>query len=42
MPSTYANPEVQYANYLPTPQAYITNVVDRSHVAMPDHLVMLI
>jgi hypothetical protein len=35
MPSIYANPEVRYANYLPTPQAYKTNVVDRSHVVMP-------
>jgi hypothetical protein len=34
MPSFYANPEVRYANYLPTPQAYNTNVVDRSHFAM--------
>jgi hypothetical protein len=32
--SFYANPEVQYINYLPTPQAYNTNVVDRSHVAI--------
>jgi hypothetical protein len=35
MPSFYANPEVRYANYLSTPQAYNNNVVDRSHVAMP-------
>jgi hypothetical protein len=35
MPSIYANPEVQYANYLPTPQTYNTNLVDRFHVAMP-------
>jgi hypothetical protein len=35
MPSIYANLEVRYANYLPTPQAYNTNSVDRSHVAIP-------
>jgi hypothetical protein len=34
MPSFYANLEVRYANYLPTPQVYNNNVVDRSHVAM--------
>jgi hypothetical protein len=34
IPSIYDNAEVQYANYLPTPQSYNTNVVDRSHVAM--------
>jgi hypothetical protein len=28
------NPEVRYVNYLPTPEAYNTNVVDSSHVAM--------
>jgi hypothetical protein len=32
MPSIYINPKVRYANYLPTPQAYNANVVDRSHV----------
>jgi hypothetical protein len=35
MSSFYANLEVRYMNYLPTPQAYNTIVVDRSHVAMP-------
>jgi hypothetical protein len=35
MPSIYINPEVGYANYLPTHQAYNINAVDRSHVAMP-------
>jgi hypothetical protein len=35
IPSIYPNPEVRYTNYLLTPQAYNTNVVDRSHVAMP-------
>jgi hypothetical protein len=35
MPSIYTNPEVRYINYLPTPQAYNTNMVDRSHVIMP-------
>jgi hypothetical protein len=35
LPSFYANPEVRYANYLPTPQTYKTNVVDGSHVVMP-------
>jgi hypothetical protein len=35
MPSFYANLEVRCTNYLPTPQVYNTNVVDRSHVAMP-------
>jgi hypothetical protein len=35
MPSIYINPEVRYANYLPTPQAYNINVVDRSQAAMP-------
>jgi hypothetical protein len=34
MPSIYAKPEVWYINYLPTPQAYNTNVVDKSHVVM--------
>jgi hypothetical protein len=34
MPSFYINPEVRYANYLSTPQAYNTNVVDRCHVVM--------
>jgi hypothetical protein len=34
MPSFYDNSELRCANYLPTPQAYNTNVVDRSHVAM--------
>jgi hypothetical protein len=34
MPSIYANPEVQY-DFFSTPQAYNTNVVDRSHVAIP-------
>jgi hypothetical protein len=34
MPSIYANPEVRYMNYLSTPQAYNTNVVDRSRVVM--------
>jgi hypothetical protein len=34
IPSIYANLEVRYVNYLPTSQAYNTNVVDRSHVAM--------
>jgi hypothetical protein len=34
MPSFYVNLEVRYANYLSTPQAYNTNVVNRSHVAM--------
>jgi hypothetical protein len=29
MPSIYANPEVRYANYLPTPQVYNTNLIDR-------------
>jgi hypothetical protein len=43
MSSIYANAEVQYANYLPTPQAYNTNMVDRSHVAMAassSHVIM--
>jgi hypothetical protein len=35
MPSFYTNPEVWYTNYLSTPEAYNTNVVHRSHVAMP-------
>jgi hypothetical protein len=35
MTSIYANPEVQYTNYLPTSQAYNTNIVDRSYVVMP-------
>jgi hypothetical protein len=35
MPSFYTNPEVRYTNYLSTPQAYNTNVVNRSHVAIP-------
>jgi hypothetical protein len=35
VPSIYANPEVRYTNYLPTPQAYNINVVYRSHVVMP-------
>jgi hypothetical protein len=35
MSSFYANLEVQYANYLPTPQMYNTIVVDRSHVVLP-------
>jgi hypothetical protein len=35
MPSFYDNPEVRYANYLSTTQAYNTNIVDKSHVAMP-------
>jgi hypothetical protein len=35
MSSIYINLEVRYTNYLSTPQAYNTNVVDRSHVAMP-------
>jgi hypothetical protein len=30
----HANLEVRYTNYLSTPQAYNTNVVDRSHVTM--------
>jgi hypothetical protein len=34
MPSNYANLEVQDASYFPTPQAYNTNVVDRSHAVM--------
>jgi hypothetical protein len=34
IPSIYVNPELRYANYLSTPQAYNTNVVDRSHVVM--------
>jgi hypothetical protein len=34
MPSNYANLEVQHASYFPTPQAYNTNVVDRSHDVM--------
>jgi hypothetical protein len=34
MPSFYANPEVLYMNYLSTPQAYNTNMVDRSLVVM--------
>jgi hypothetical protein len=34
VPSFYANPEVRYANHLSTAQAYNTNVVDRSYVAM--------
>jgi hypothetical protein len=32
--SIYANQKVWYANYLPTHQAYNTNVVVRSHVVM--------
>jgi hypothetical protein len=34
MPSIYDNIDVRYENYLPTPQAYNTNVIDRSHVVM--------
>jgi hypothetical protein len=34
MPSFYTNLEVRYTNYLSTPQAYNTNVLDRSHVDM--------
>jgi hypothetical protein len=34
MASIYANLVVQYINYLPTPPAYDTNVVDRSHVVI--------
>jgi hypothetical protein len=30
--SIYANQEVRYTNYMPTPQAYNINVVDRSHI----------
>jgi hypothetical protein len=30
----YTNLEVQYVNYLPTPQTYNTNMVDRSHAIM--------
>jgi hypothetical protein len=33
---TYFNSEVRYSNYLPTPQVYNTNVVDKSHVVMHD------
>jgi hypothetical protein len=42
MPSIYANPVVRYTNYLFTPQAYNTSVVDRSHVVMPASSSMLI
>jgi hypothetical protein len=35
MPSFYSNPMVRYTNYLSTPQAYNTNVVDRSLVVVP-------
>jgi hypothetical protein len=34
MPSFYTNPEVRYTNYLPTPQVYNINVVDRSYVVV--------
>jgi hypothetical protein len=34
MSSIYINLEVQYTNYLPTPQTYNTNMVDRSHAIM--------
>jgi hypothetical protein len=34
MSSIYANQEVRYANYMPTPQTYNTNVVDRSHIVI--------
>jgi hypothetical protein len=33
--SIYTNSEVRYTNYLPTPQPYNTNVVDRFHVVIP-------
>jgi hypothetical protein len=34
MPSIYVNPDVRYANYLPTPQTYNINLVGRSHIGM--------